>query len=294
MKLGMKGPARILVALAPLLALSALVWYWQQAREMVYGAIREHAKTQALTALSGYHTRTSAHFKVYYGDVDQDVAELILDTAETVYKPVVDRVGYRPPAPVPIIVYPNREALRHAFGWGNGESALGVYWGGTIRLLSPNAWIIRPSSREQRLAFQKLNPLAHEFTHYTLDYLTSGNYPRWFTEGLAQYVEYNVTGYLWIEPESTLRQRLYTLQELQGEFDRLKNQPLAYRQSYLLFRYMATTYGDERLSDLIGSLARGEPFAHAVQRVLGLPLPQVYDRWQAWVNANLERLDPEE
>jgi len=230
---------------------------------------------------------------VYYTDADQDVVGLVLDTAETVYGPVTEGVGYRSSAPVPIILYANRDALRHAFGWGNSESALGVYWRGTIRLLSPNVWVHQKNARDQRKVFQKLNPLAHELTHFTLDYLTSGNYPRWFTEGLAQYVEFDVTGYLWIEPESTLRQRLYTLAELQDDFDQLENQPLAYRQSYLLVKYAAKTYGEERLSDLVASLGRGEQFSHAVQRVLGVPLPTLYNGWHEWVVANVDRLDPE-
>lgn len=50
---------------------------------------------------------------------------------------------------------------------------------------------------------------------------------RWFTEGLAQRIEYQVSGYLWIEQDSTLRQKLYSLDELEKRFDRLSNQPLA-------------------------------------------------------------------
>ena len=41
----------------------------------------------------------------------------------------------------------------------------------------------------------KEGPMVHEYTHLVVDELTGGNYSRWFTEGVAQYVEQQVTGY---------------------------------------------------------------------------------------------------
>ncbi|MFZ5823746.1 MAG: peptidase MA family metallohydrolase [Bacillota bacterium] len=271
-----------------------LLWRtWPQPRSVAYRLYREQGRERALVHLSGYHQERSERFELYFSEADREVADLVLETAEGVYDSVVEQVGFRPSGRVPIILYPSRQELRAAFGWGNGESALGVYWHGTIRLLSPNVWIKQADPMKQKKAFRKLNPIAHELTHYVLDHLTHGNYPRWFTEGLAQRVERKVTGFLWIEPSSTLNQSLYTLEDLRNRFDQLQNQPLAYRQSYLLVEYMVETYGEEPLTRLIQSLGKGVPFDRAVQETYGRTVNEIYSSWLDWVEANFDRLEKE-
>lgn len=284
---------RWLWLLMPLLLIpSVLLWKWPRPREAVYSLYRERGKAKTLADLEGYERKQSEHFEIYYTEEDANVVDMILTNAESVYEPVVKQVGFRPTERVPLVVYASRDDLRRAFGWGQSESALGVYWSGTIRLLSPNVWIDEDTAKEKQAVFRKLNPLAHELTHYVLDYMTSGNYPRWFTEGLAQRVEYKVTGYLWIEPESTLRQDRYTLADLQNRFDQLRNQPLAYRQSFLLVDYMAREYGEESLTDLIHALSVGSTFDQSVERALGDPMAEVFAGCNDWMQAHLQQLDP--
>lgn len=284
---------RLLAVTLPLILGAFLAWrWWPYPREAVYSLYRDRGKAQTLAELQGYHRQSSEHFDIFYTDDDENVVSMVLETAEEAWEPVVDQVGYRPQGRVPLILYPSRASLRQAFGWGNGESAMGVYWKGTIRLLSPNVWIDEESPKQKRKVFRKLNPIAHELTHYVLDYLTDGNYPRWFTEGLAQRVEYSVSGYLWIESESSLRQNLYTLEDLERQFDKLENQPLAYRESYLLVDYMAKRLGEERLGDLIQRLGDGTPFRIAVENTYGMKVEQIFDRWHQWVESNLDQLEP--
>jgi hypothetical protein len=271
---------------------AAVRWVWPQPREAFYSLYRDRGRSRTIAGLMDYQVKSGKYTDVYYTDADADVVDWIVETADKVYGPVTQAVGFRPGGRVPIIVYPSRDELRHAFGWGNGESAMGVYWSGTVRLLSPNVWIHEQNDKDKRQVFQRLNPLAHELTHYVLDYMTNGNYPRWFTEGLAQRVEYKVTGYLWIEPESTLRQDLYTLQDLKDHYDQLQNQPLAYRESFLLVDYVARHYGEETLTDLIQLLGKGVGFDQAVRTATGESPDTLFGHWQDWVKTNLDVLEP--
>lgn len=286
---------RWLAVSLPLLVVSCVLWrYWPQPREAVYSLYREHSKERTIAGLQGYKSQSSDHFEVLYTEHDENVIDMILETAEKVYDPVLAEVGYQPPGKVPMIVYDSRDSLRQAFGWGQSESAMGVYWTGTIRLLSPNVWIDEKGEGARRKVFNRLNPIAHELTHYLLDYLTNGNYPRWFTEGLAQRVEYKVTGYLWIESRSTLKQELYSLDDLQNRFDHLRNQPLAYRQSFLMVDYMARRYGEDGLKHLVALLGQGVDFPVAVQKAFGVSIAELHTDWLVWVKDNLDQLESKE
>lgn len=288
----MNALGRWLIVSIPFILLPVILWFvLPQPRAAVYSLYRDRGRTGVLTSLEGYQKVSGEHVDVFYTEKDKTVAGWVLETTEHVYQPVTQQVGYTPAERIPVIIYPSREKLRQAFGWGNGESAMGVYWSGTVRLLSPNVWISEKRDRDKRTVFDKLNPIAHELTHYMLDYRTNGNYPRWFTEGLAQRVEYKLTGYLWIESDSSLDQDLYSLEEMEEQFDNLKNQPLAYRQSFLLVDYFAQTYGEEALADLVAHLGDGVKFDKAVSRVTGETMPAVYRDWLDWVDEHLEDLE---
>ncbi|HYG60654.1 MAG TPA: hypothetical protein VD902_21480 [Symbiobacteriaceae bacterium] len=248
----------------------------------MYSLYRERGRSRTLAGLEQYEMRASPHVEVYYTEQDENVVDWVLKATEAAYLPVTEAIGHEPPVRVPVIIYPSRDELRTAFGWSNGESAMGVYWSGTVRLLSPNVWINEKTDKEKRKVFDRLNPIAHELTHYVFDYLTDGNYPRWFTEGLAQRVEYHHTGYLWLEPESTLNQPLYSLRDLEERFDQLQNQPLAYRQSFLLVDYLARVYGEESLAGLVDRLGEGIRFADAVHQITGNSMSTIYSDWHSW------------
>jgi hypothetical protein len=283
---------RWLLALVCVLVLAGIAcWYWPQPRGAMYSIYRESGKSKTLSALANYETKSSQHFVVYFTSSDENVAAMILETAESVYQPVVKQMGHEPGGKVPLVVYASRDDLRHAFGWGNSESAVGVYWAGTIRLLSPNVWIHDKRPPQQQQAYAKVNPIAHEFTHYLLDYMTNGNYPRWFTEGLAQWVEHRVTGYLWIEDSSKLDQKLYTMDDLNSRFDSLPNQALAYRESYLIVDYIAQTQGDQGIADLVQKLQAGHSFTSSLQQVTGHSESALYDQWFQWVQQHLSALN---
>jgi len=283
---------RALVVITPLVLVATLVAItWPQPRVVMYSLYREHGREQALSGLAGYHLHETDHFLLYYKPVDHQIITLVADVAEDVYPPVVEAVGYRSNKKIPVIVYPDRDELRQAFGWNRGVSAVGVYFRGTIRLLSPNVWINASTPSEQNRVFKQLNPIAHELTHYLLDYRTSGNYPTWFTEGLAQVVEYQISGYLWLESQSSLRQPLYTLSELDKSFNQLANQPLAYRQSYLLIDYMQRAHGEMALASLIERLGQGAGFRQAVLAAYGLSMEEIFLAGQDWIFENVDDLD---
>ncbi len=255
-------------------------------RFYVYRIIREGARALALSTAGpeeGYLTLRSDPFVVRYQLEDREAASLVLEVAHEVYGLVARDLGFKPTSTVDIILHPDREAMRNSFGWAQGENALGAYHRGVIRILSPRAWIDEDKPELIAKVFRYTGPTVHELTHLVLDYATSGNYPYWFSEGLAQYEEYRLTGFVWVEPESNLKQPLYTLEELEEQFVRLPNQSLAYRQAFTLVCFLAESYGDEALRQLVARLGEGKPMPEALQLVTGIDYGDLELRWLEWL-----------
>lgn len=218
----------------------------------------------------------------YQPGTDPEDARLVLATAEAVLEPVKRLLGNGPVGRIPLIVYKDREALREGFGWGPEENAMGVYWAGVIRILSPQDWII--GTPEQRaLVFQTQGPVAHELAHSLVDYQACGNYPRWLTEGIAQRVERSVAGFVYAPVEEEREGHWYSLKALEYSFDQLLNQTLAYRESLLLTDYLASSFGTGSLNGLLHALGGGYTLDRALSIAAGISGQDLEYGFRQWV-----------
>lgn len=247
-----------------------------------YGTVRELVKVHTVIGTWNLEKMTSEHFYIKFKPEDRAQAGLVLETAERFYRPVTEDFGFIPRSRIPIILYSSREELNKSFGWEAKESAMGVYWAGAIRVLSPAAWVEETEPEMVKEVFVSSGPMAHELTHLMVDYLTGGNYPRWFTEGVAQYEEYKLTGFEFTDAAGSLRGPLYSMKELTEGFDDLPNQSLAYRESLAAVRYIAHQYGENALYRLIKELGRGLDFSRALKNVAGLDEKQFEAQWKEW------------
>ncbi|MGD0152782.1 MAG: hypothetical protein ABSC17_03310 [Thermacetogeniaceae bacterium] len=213
------------------------------------------------------------HFIVKYKRGDEASAQMVLKEAERVYQPLSAYFGYMPDKSVPILIYPDRVSLNRIFGWGSDESAMGVYWAGVIRVLSPRAWMEDPPVNQQQQIFQAQGPVAHEYVHLLVDYKTGGNYPRWLTEGLAQYGEEMVA-----RGEPPDRERIAvtvaTIKQLDGRFDDPVWQDYSYAVAKDLVSSLIERYGPERIRNLLDALGSGQPMDKAFAKTYGITLDE--------------------
>lgn len=251
-------------------------------RPLTYQLARAAAQADLLRRVRSWQTLTGEHFVVKFLPQDRDVAPLVLQAAEAAYAPVTKDLAYAPPGRTTVVIYPTRKELNASFGWSAQESAMGVYWGGAIRVLSPKAWVEGKDPAEIGRVFLTMGPMAHEFTHLVLDYKTCGNYPRWFSEGLAQYEELRHGGVLWDDPAADFTGELYSLADLE-RFSDLPNQSLAYRQALSLVQYLAASRGEAGLKKIIAALGEGAGFPEALAAA-GITSPAALAAgWQAWL-----------
>jgi len=241
---------------------------------------------QAWMAVKFRHFESLAgpRFEVRYDPVeDESSMAAVLAVAEAIYPAVEDALGWELPDRVTLIVHPTRQSIASAFPVNRPGAAVGAYWASQIHLLSPEVWLQAGSPAEIREELWAYGPIAHELTHCALDRRLNGHYPRWFSEALAQYVEYEVTGYAWIEPGDSISAQAYPFEILVKDFDTLEDQAIAYRQAFLLMVFILEK-GNITLPTFLERLDQGGSVGGLITEVLGAPLAEVEDEWLRWVS----------
>ncbi|MBP2650322.1 MAG: hypothetical protein H6Q74_1147 [Firmicutes bacterium] len=251
-------------------------------QSLVYPLVRYTAQVKMNLATRSMNVYETEHFIIKYDQEDADVVSMVGQAAEDAYQPVISELDSTLNRKTLLIIYPDKEKMNKLFGWSGTQNAMGVYWGGVIQILSPKVWLHELSAEE----FIHSGPMVHEFTHLVFDHITSGNYPRWFTEGLAQYVEYKVNGYEWRTADNIIKDNMYNMNELDDHFDQLDNQALAYRESLLAVRYIAQVHGEDKLHKVIDKLRHGYSMKKAIKIALGLNYMEFEAGWQQWAREN--------
>ncbi len=240
-------------------------------RTFGFELFREYQRFLLRLETSSWPVLAGEHFIVKYRLGDEENARKVLQEAERVYHPLGALFAYFPEEKVPILIYPDRSSLNRIFGWGNEESAMGVYWAGIIRILSPREWLGDLPEAERRAAFKAQGPVAHEYVHFVVDYKSKGNYPRWITEGLAQYGEGRITPVS--SPDKNLKNLplpSFPLKKLDGKFDDPAWQNYSYALARDLVTYLVKTYGEEQIPLLLDALGEGCSLDRAFQETLGI------------------------
>lgn len=212
---------------------------------------------------AGFSETITENFIIKYTPIDEQYVPTIASAAEESYDQVTNYFNYTPGQKTVIVVYPDSVSLAKSFGWDKNEKAMGVYWAGSIRILSPSQWISGKIDDE----FYKDGPMVHEFTHLIVDDLTKGNYNRWWTEGIAQYVEKKITGFQFTDPYQNKPRSFFKFKELEKNFNQLE-QSTAYWQSLKIVEYIVDNYGEDKLFAILDNLGKGNNMSLAIENVL--------------------------
>lgn len=261
--LGIKGAGSVktdgLVIVLFLLAILVIARY---SNELLKFAVGQEINLKT----ANFSVTETEHFRIKYTAVDQEYVAMISQASEEAYQSVSQVFGQEPAGKTTIVVYPDTISLADSFGWDRDQKAMGVYWGGSIRILSPREWV---GSADDSELFAQEGPMVHEFAHLMVDEITRGNYNRWWTEGVAQYVEKNITGFEFADPFADGKTTYYyELESLEKSFDSL-DQQVAYWQSLKIVEYMVDEYGQDCLFDILESLGQGASMKQAIENNLG-------------------------
>jgi hypothetical protein len=224
----------------------------------------ERLRLERLTA--GYLTKDTENFRIKFALEDAGVIDRVASEAERQLAIVSDYFGYKSQKRITLIVYPDKEDMERGLRISSNGTTLGAFYAGTIIVISPQKWGKEGEQAEGGLYI-------HELTHLIMGDMAKGNYPVWFTEGMALYQEYLNTGFEWGK-DYIFKNQPYTMEELTLHFNKL-DQILAYKQSFLLVKAMMERNKKEQILDLFNRLKAGEKFSEAFEGSLGYPLEEL-------------------
>lgn len=224
---------------------------------------------------------TNDNFRLIYAG-ERAEAEAMLQLLDDALADLQPWLPDRTPKPIIVRMHQTQTSLQRALGPGEYGPTVGAYYLGKLELLAPQAWYLGLPLADALVHYSWQGPLVHELTHLLLDYQARSVYPLWFTEGLAQYWEMRLRGYVWQEVGEAWRSDPHSLAELTHNFALLP-EANAYRESLSLVSFLYSRVGDAGMNDLLARLERGQPFEVALQVTYGDSVEAIENDWQAWL-----------
>jgi hypothetical protein len=126
----------------------------------------------------------------------------------------------------------------------------------------------------------------HELCHLLLyRYTTAGIMPKWFDEGVCQWVTGGVAEIL-TDKKPSLNYAVFsrTLLRLDGLRDRFPEERmsvlLAYEESKSVVEFIGNTFGTGKIIEILDCMKNGESFEASLQKVLSMTPQELEKQWQ--------------
>jgi hypothetical protein len=130
--------------------------------------------------------------------------------------------------------------------------------------------------------------IAHELTHLVIHQMTLNPYsdlPVWLDEGLAMHSEGPLEPALQDYLNGAIAQdRFISVRSLASPFSAYAGEAaLSYAQSYSLVEFLITSYGQDKMFELLSTFKEGATYDGALERVYGFDMDGLDALWRDWV-----------
>lgn len=240
--------------------------------------------------LDGFVNLESEHFIARMSERDAQVLWPYMEPLlEEAWTKMVDKYGFEPEAPILIEVFDKQEdfAVR-SVGLPDLGPLVGICFGNLITLISPDT-----------LAANWQEIVWHELVHVVTLQMTENRIPRWLSEGISVYEEFQA------RPEWGRRQELDILRALnEGRIKAIEQIDdafldarsaeelgLAYLQSWLVVEYIVAEHGFAKLRELIKAYRRPEPGKILIAEVFSAPVEEFNEGFNNWLRDLLAETD---
>ncbi|MEO8356674.1 MAG: peptidase MA family metallohydrolase [Chloroflexota bacterium] len=188
--------------------------------------------------------------------------------------------GLKTQAPIDIYIYASTDDLREAIlyepSWTGGQAF-------------PDQDIVILGISQSEIDWGR-DAIIHELTHVLVGHLTFsclGDVPTWLNEGLAVYSEGGLDSSSQEQLEDAIRDdTLLTVRSISGGFSEVPDKAyLSYSQSYSITKFLIETYGQEKMTVLLGALRDGLTIDEALMQTYSFNIEGLEDAWRKAIKA---------
>ena len=140
--------------------------------------------------------------------------------------------------------------------------------------------------------------IAHELTHLVIHQMTFNPYgglPTWLDEGLAMNAEGELGAvFATLLGKAVDKGNLISVRSLSSPFSAFAEESsLAYAQSYSLVEFLSSSYGQEKMFEMLCTFKEGSGYDEALVRVYGFDMDGLDGLWRDYLNAQTIAVRPE-
>ncbi|MBI4267151.1 MAG: peptidase MA domain-containing protein, partial [Chloroflexi bacterium] len=199
-----------------------------------------------------WQSLTEGNVTIYWYEGKQDFANSIMTAAQQALTQLTQSTGAYLKKPIKIYVYADAQDLQ-------GAMIFPQEWTGGVAFT--NYGIINIGIGAENIVWGR-RAIAHELTHLVVHQMTFNPYgglPTWLDEGLATYNEGALdVGYANILRQAVTENKLITVRTLSSAFSTdAQKAYLSYAESYSLVEFLITTYGRDKMLELLTTFNQG-------------------------------------
>jgi len=227
-----------------------------------------------------WRSLTQGEVTIYWYNGDDSFAQELMATAQDALERLAEDTGAELERPAKLYIYASTTDLR-------GAMIYPQEWTGGVAYTRYGIMAIGISPGN--IDWGK-TAIAHELTHLVIHQMTLNPYndlPNWLDEGLAMRAEGELgsefTPYL---EEAIDEDSLISVQSLCSPFSAYTEKAtLSYAQSYSLVDFLITSYGRDKMLELLNTFSQGSGYDAALQKVYDFDMDSLDSLWREYVTA---------
>jgi hypothetical protein len=255
-----------------------IAYYWRivdsAGNEFVTGSVQ----AEYVDHTHDWQSLRDEHVIVYWYDRPADFGEALFEAAAEGYDHVASVTGVTTERPARVVVYNNRRdfctfyAPNSCQDWVGGQALSGI----TVQHGIDQEWLV-------------YEVVPHELAHVFYNEIFRDTWvrvPTWFNEGIAVYNErIDHERDEAIVAEAAAHDELIPLRHMGTQASGLARDAvhLWYAEAYSLVAFIVDVYGEEKLGQVILTLADNHPMEGALQLVLDMDLIEFEMAWRSWL-----------
>ncbi len=257
-----------------------LWWRWRYTDESGAESVSEKKSATWLDNIHAWETLAGDNLRVHWYAKDAAFGQTMLDAGIEGLRRNKEQAGLTTEAPVDLYVYPNYDDMREAILYEPS-------WTGGMAFAEHNIVIMGISGSDT--TWDK-NTVIHELTHVLIGHLTFsciGSVPTWLNEGLAMFSEGDLDASMKASLDQAISSdTLLSVRSLNGGFSELADKAnLSYGQSQSIVSFLISTYGEEKMTQLLTDLRDAKQIDDALIDVYGFDTDGLEDAWRKAINA---------